>query len=182
MRDLLENKIANPFHQDPAAATAQVRIGDPENPEPMTIRSLIHFLRRRAFQSPYKVAVVADGHRLNTAAANAFLKTLEEPPPDTVIFLLTTGTEGMLPTILSRCQKIRFEPWTEEELDRPAEGYRRSGRGYRPLPPPGPPRATPAGVWPCWATEARIMCSTGPASLFEGIHRRRPGPGGHRRR
>ena len=42
------------------------------------------------------------------AAANAFLKTLEEPPPDTVIFLLTTGTEGMLPTILSRCQRFDF--------------------------------------------------------------------------
>ena len=116
VRNLLEDKIANPFHQDPTAATAQVRIGDPENPEPMTIRSLIHFLRRRAFQSPFKVAVVSDGHRMNQSAANAFLKTLEEPPPNTVIFLLTTGTEGMLPTILSRCQKIRFEPWPEDEL------------------------------------------------------------------
>ena len=48
VRDLLEKKIANPFYQDPAAATAQVRIGDPENPEPLTIRSLIRFLRRRA--------------------------------------------------------------------------------------------------------------------------------------
>ena len=116
VRSLLEEKIANPFHQDPAAGTSQVRIGDPENPEPMTIRSLIHFLRRRAFQSPYKVAIVADGHRMNQSAANAFLKTLEEPPPNTVIFLLTKGTEGMLPTILSRCQKISFEPWPENEL------------------------------------------------------------------
>jgi DNA polymerase III delta prime subunit len=116
VRALLEHKIAQPFYQDPAAATARVRIGDPENPEPMTIRWLIHFLRRRAFQGTYKVAVIADAHRLNTAAANAFLKTLEEPPPATVIFLLTTGTEGMLPTILSRCRKMRFEPWSEDEL------------------------------------------------------------------
>ena len=70
-----------------------------------------------AIRSYYvKVAVIADGHRMNPAAANAFLKTLEEPPPATVIFLLTTGSEGMLPTILSRCQKIRFEPWPEDEL------------------------------------------------------------------
>jgi DNA polymerase III delta prime subunit len=116
VRALVEQKISNPFYQDPAAATAQVRIGDAENPEPMTIRWLIRFLRRRAYQGAYKVAVIADAHRLNTAAANAFLKTLEEPPPDTVIFLLTTGTEGMLPTILSRCQKIRFDPWAEDEL------------------------------------------------------------------
>ena len=117
VRQLLEAKIANPFHQAPFAATSFVSIGDPEHPGPLTIRSVIHFLRRRAFQSPFKVAVVADGHRMNQSAANAFLKTLEEPPPDTVIFLLTTGTEGMLPTILSRCQKVRFEPWPEAELE-----------------------------------------------------------------
>ena len=169
VRQLLEEKIANPFHQDPAAATAQVRIGDPENPEPMTIRSLIHFLRRRAYQSPYKVAVVADGHRLNLAAANAFLKTLEEPPPATVIFLLTTGIEGMLPTILSRCQKIHFEPWSEDELTgilmdvggaqeqearfaaRTAEGNARRGLALL---------GTEAGIMLDWA-----------GRLFEGIHR-----------
>lgn len=169
VRSLLEKKIANPFHQDPAAATAFVRIGDPEKPEPMTIRSLIHFLRRRAFQSPYKVAVVADGHRMNAAAANAFLKTLEEPPPATVIFLLTTGSEGMLPTILSRCQKISFEPWPEDELAgmlvdiggvdedrarsaaRTAEGNARRGLGLLGI---------EAGILLDWA-----------GRLFEGIHR-----------
>jgi DNA polymerase III delta prime subunit len=168
VRQLLEEKIANPFHQDPAAATANVRIGDPENPEPMTIRSLIHFLRRRAFQSPFKVAIIADGHRMNLSAANAFLKTLEEPPPNTVIFLLTTGTEGMLPTILSRCQKIRFEPWPEDELAamlmdlggadplkaasaaRTAEGNARRGLALL---------GTAAGIMLDWA-----------GRIFEGIH------------
>lgn len=116
VRELLDAKIANPFYQPPYASTSFVSIGDPENPGPLSVRSIIHFLRRRAFQSPYKVAIVADGHRMNAAAANAFLKTLEEPPPDTVIFVLTPGTEGMLPTILSRCQKVRFEPWPEQEL------------------------------------------------------------------
>ena len=117
VRDLLNAKIANPFYQAPFAATSFVSIGDPEHPSALSIRSLIHFLRLRAFQSPFKVAIVADAHRMNQSAANAFLKTLEEPPPDSVIFLLTTGTEGMLPTLLSRCQKIRFEPWPEQELE-----------------------------------------------------------------
>lgn len=117
IRELLDAKIANPFFQAPFASTSFVSIGDPEHPGELSLRSIIHFLRRRAFQSPYKVAVVADGHRMNQAAANAFLKTLEEPPPNTVIFLLTSGTEGMLPTILSRCQKIRFDPWPEDELE-----------------------------------------------------------------
>ena len=114
--DLFQAKIANPFHRAASAATSFVSIGDPENPGPMTLRSLIHFLRKRAFQGRYKVAVVADSQRMNQAAANAFLKTLEEPPENTVIFLLSTGTMGMLPTILSRCQKVHFEPWPEDEL------------------------------------------------------------------
>ena len=114
--DLFAAKIANPFHQSGWASTSYVGIGDPEHPGPLTIRSVIHFLRRRAFQGAFKVVVVADGQRLNQAAANAFLKTLEEPPERTVIFLLTTGDEGMLPTIVSRCQKVYFEPWTESEL------------------------------------------------------------------
>jgi len=47
----------------------------------LTVRALIRFLRVRAFQGPWKVAIVSDAQRLNTSAANAFLKTLEEPPP-----------------------------------------------------------------------------------------------------
>jgi len=113
---LFQAKIANPFYRYPAAASSFVSIGDPEHPGPMTLRSLIHFLRKRAFQGKFKVAVVADSQRMNQSAANAFLKTLEEPPENTVIILLTTGTTGMLPTILSRCQKVRFEPWPENEL------------------------------------------------------------------
>ncbi len=116
IRDIFQNKIANPFYQHPGAATSFVSIGDPEHPGQMTLRSLIHFLRKRAFQGKYKVAIVSDSQRMNQSAANAFLKTLEEPPENTVIFMLTTGTMGMLPTILSRCQKMRFDPWPEAEL------------------------------------------------------------------
>ena len=115
---LFENKMANPFFSPGFAASSFVRIGDPEKPSQLTIRSLIQFLRRRAFQSRWKVAVVADSHRFNEAAANAFLKTLEEPAERTIIFLLTVSTDGMLPTILSRCQKVSFKPWSDEELTR----------------------------------------------------------------
>ncbi len=118
VRALFAAKIADPLYQSPWAATSNVAIGDPEHPGALTVRALIQFLRRRAYQGPWKVAIIADGQRLNAAAANAFLKTLEEPPPQTVIMLLTTGTEGMLPTILSRCQKVHFEPWPADELAR----------------------------------------------------------------
>jgi len=118
VRRLYENKQSNPFFMPGFASTSFVRIGDPEKPGEMTIRSLIHFLRRRAFQGRFKVAIVADSHRFNPQAANAFLKTLEEPSENTVIFLLTTSTDGMLPTILSRCQKIGFKPYSDEEVTR----------------------------------------------------------------
>lgn len=118
VRALFEAKIADPLHQSAWAATSNVAIGDPEHPGALTVRALIQFLRRRAYQGPWKVAIIADSQRLNSAAANAFLKSLEEPPPQTVIMLLTTGTEGMLPTILSRCQKVHFEPWPADELAR----------------------------------------------------------------
>ncbi|MBE0566193.1 MAG: hypothetical protein IH621_09565, partial [Krumholzibacteria bacterium] len=116
VRALFAAKIADPFHTSPWAASANLGIGDPEHPGALTVRALIQFLRRRAYQGAWKVAVVTDGQRLNPAAANALLKTLEEPPPQTVIMMLTTGTEGMLPTILSRCQKVRFAPWPADEL------------------------------------------------------------------
>jgi DNA polymerase III delta prime subunit len=59
---------------------------------------------------------VSDAHRLTLAAANAFLKTLEEPPPSALIILVTANPAALLPTIQSRCQRQLFEPYGEEEL------------------------------------------------------------------
>jgi hypothetical protein len=60
--------------------------------------------------------VVADAHRFTPEAANAFLKTLEEPAPASLILLLTSNRSAMLPTLVSRCQPLRFEPYPEREL------------------------------------------------------------------
>ncbi len=116
VRTLFEAKQRDPFYRAPFASTANVGIGDSDHPGPMTVRYLIRFLQQHAFQAAQRAVIVADSQRLNTAAANAFLKTLEEPPDGAVIILLATGTEGMLPTILSRCQEIRVQPWPQEEL------------------------------------------------------------------
>ncbi len=59
-----------------------------------------------AFQGGWKVGVVAGADRLNPQSANAFLKTLEEPPPHTLFLLLTDQPDQLLPTIISRCQRI----------------------------------------------------------------------------
>ncbi len=57
-----------------------------------------------------KVVVIDGADRLMPAAANAFLKTLEEPPPDTVIILVSSRAPELLPTILSRCHRVNFRP------------------------------------------------------------------------
>jgi DNA polymerase III subunit delta' len=56
------------------------------------------------------VALVVDMHTMNVQAQNAFLKTLEEPPPDTTLILLASAPDKLLPTIRSRCSKVYFGP------------------------------------------------------------------------
>jgi DNA polymerase-3 subunit delta' len=65
-----------------------------------------------------KVGVVEDADDFNIASANSFLKTLEEPPPGSVLVLLATSVERQLPTILSRCQTVRFHPLRPDDLRR----------------------------------------------------------------
>ena len=69
-------------------------------------RSLIKNLQLSTHQGSHKVALVYEPDRMNQESANAFLKTLEEPPSDTIIFLLTTRAYDLLPTIISRCFTI----------------------------------------------------------------------------
>ncbi len=70
------------------------------------IRALEHNLRLRPAAAPRKVAILVDADRLQPQAANAFLKTLEEPPRDTHLLLLSENPETMLETIISRCLRI----------------------------------------------------------------------------
>lgn len=59
--------------------------------------------------------LIEDAHRLHGAAANMLLKTLEEPPPDTHVLLITHRPEAMLQTIRSRCERIAFAPLSKDE-------------------------------------------------------------------
>jgi DNA polymerase-3 subunit delta' len=70
------------------------------------IRALEHALQMRAVNSRRKVAIIPDADRLQTEAANAFLKTLEEPPKDSLLLLLSPLPEALPETILSRCIPI----------------------------------------------------------------------------
>ena len=70
------------------------------------IRELEHALQMRSTNSSRKVAIISDADRLGDAAANAFLKTLEEPPKDSLLLLLSALPEALPETILSRCIAI----------------------------------------------------------------------------
>jgi DNA polymerase-3 subunit delta' len=63
-----------------------------------------------------KVGILDDADSLNEESANCFLKTLEEPPSGSVLFLIATSAERQLPTIVSRCQVVHFHPLAEETV------------------------------------------------------------------
>ena len=71
-------------------------------------KRLAEKMNRAPLSAPVKVAVVLDAQDLNLDAQNVLLKTLEEPPANTIILLLAEKTGDFLPTVLSRCRLIRF--------------------------------------------------------------------------
>jgi DNA polymerase III gamma/tau subunit len=64
----------------------------------------------------YKVYIIDEVHMLSTAAENAFLKTLEEPPEHAIFILATTDPQKVRQTIRSRCMQLNFKRVTEDEL------------------------------------------------------------------
>jgi len=82
------------------------------------MRDLMREINLKPTEAEYKVAVIVAADRMNAPAANAFLKTLEEPPAKSVLILLTTEPQRLLETILSRCLRLNF-----------------AGEGPRPLAP-----------------------------------------------
>lgn len=81
------------------------------------IREAIKNLESTAHLSGAKVLIVKDSHAMTLSAANALLKTLEEPTASTFIILLTDQFNKLLPTIRSRCQKIKVSVSSRDEVD-----------------------------------------------------------------
>jgi DNA polymerase-3 subunit delta' len=80
------------------------------------IRDLCLDLGLKPMHGTRRVAIVDDADDLNDEAANAFLKTLEEPPDGSVLILIGTSAEVQLDTIVSRCRVVRFDPLPADEL------------------------------------------------------------------
>lgn len=82
------------------------------------MRELIQAMQLKPMETPHKFGILSGADRMNASAANAFLKTLEEPPPRTVLLLLSTEPQRLLETILSRCLRLHFG----EAMDGPPAG------------------------------------------------------------
>jgi DNA polymerase-3 subunit delta' len=79
-------------------------------------RALKHFVQLRSIAARRKVAIVDDADRLSIAAQNALLKTLEEPAGHALLILVSASSGGLLSTVRSRCQRIVFQPLSEDEV------------------------------------------------------------------
>ena len=80
------------------------------------IRELVHTLGMRPYEAKTRVVIIAAAQTLNAAASNALLKILEEPPSRTILVLIATHKSALLPTIVSRCQCIAFNPISQKNM------------------------------------------------------------------
>lgn len=105
-------RVSSKTHPDVSmveAATRNILIS-----QILELRSGLHYM---SFEGGYKVGIVPEAERMNSHAQNAFLKTLEEPPSETVLILTTTNLSRLLPTIISRCQLLRLGPLPETVIE-----------------------------------------------------------------
>jgi DNA polymerase-3 subunit delta' len=80
------------------------------------IRELLAALSMKPFSARHRVVIIADAQCMNPEAANALLKMLEEPPAHTLLILTASQKSDLLPTIVSRCRHIRFNPLIPRDL------------------------------------------------------------------
>jgi DNA polymerase-3 subunit delta' len=82
------------------------------------IRELCNSLILKPYEAQFRFVLISDAHKMNKEAGNALLKILEEPPERTVFVLTATHTSDLLPTIVSRCQQIRFNPVSRKNIEK----------------------------------------------------------------
>ena len=81
-----------------------------------SIRQLRRALSYRVYEGKRRVCILDGADQMKAEGANALLKTLEEPPPDTLLILVARERESLLPTIVSRCQQVRFTSLPIDEM------------------------------------------------------------------
>lgn len=104
-QEILQNKSLDLVEIDAASHTGVEEV-----------RELIEGLKFAPVSSKYKVFIIDECHQLSKSAANALLKTLEEPPAHAIFILATTESHKMIPTIVSRCQRFDFKRLQNSEI------------------------------------------------------------------
>ena len=79
------------------------------------MRNMLETVSVKSFEDGAKVILIPNAEKMNAAAQNCLLKTLEEPPEATVFFLMTDQPAALLPTVISRCRVVRFHPLSVED-------------------------------------------------------------------
>lgn len=100
--------LLEPAKSSPAAREAIYKIEE--------IRELRKKLQFLPYEGITKVAIIDSAEAMNAQSANSFLKTLEEPPGQTLLVLITSNPYNLLPTIVSRCQGVRFHALKTDEV------------------------------------------------------------------
>ena len=91
----------------PEGKAYQIKVGEPENPQENSIRYFTSsFSLTNIDEAKKKTGIIFDADRMNAEAQNALLKTLEEPPPESLIMLVSGNSGMLLPTTISRCRII----------------------------------------------------------------------------
>ena len=108
LRNELAEKARDPYHRIALDKANFIKVN--------SVRELRREASLTGFLGGRKVFIVSDADMMNTEASNSLLKTLEEPPADTVLILTTSRKDQLLPTIISRCQLVRCEGLTDDEI------------------------------------------------------------------
>ena len=115
--DPVSRQIMARSHPDLLVLERRTEDGKPRKHIPVDeARKLPEFFSKSPASSPYRVAIIDSADDMNVNSANAVLKTLEEPPPHGVLFLISHAPGGLLPTIRSRCRRLVFAPWPDDRV------------------------------------------------------------------
>ena len=104
----IAEKAENPYHRITVPKAAGIKIA--------SIRDIRREASFRAGSTGRTVVLICEADRMNPSAANALLKTLEEPTGDLLLILSASRKDALLPTILSRCQLLRFDVLSEQDI------------------------------------------------------------------
>jgi DNA polymerase-3 subunit delta' len=115
--DPVSRQVASRSHPDLMVLEREDDSGKPRKFIPVDdARKLPEFFSKAPASAPFRIAIIDAADDMNVNAANALLKTLEEPPARGVIFLVSHAPGGLIATIRSRCRRLAFPAWSAERV------------------------------------------------------------------